>query len=423
MRVLETHLRNQQLESHQEIDYRQELLSKLSDEVNFHKWRASGLRDNLYAAEHSLNHLADEIEGHKGYIKQLEQKIKFLTHDLHITRCGYEELQNNLRVAQEGTLLSVKRASWVPKDDGAVRNEFSKLEEKLKAWAKKNAVPDINALRPLSNEEKVEITDYLERYIFQLNFDALLNKMSPPLMKRFPVLITHSMLAKYIFEEIFDNPFFALQHLDTNSKAVRGNAMFGLYKAMINGQQQHAYHISEMQGKTNLVIVLPSDAHIWRSQMLRLLSTAPDSPSGMPLLSAQVFEKFSTKMAKNFLAGPIRPLLKANEAPEQQRNCLLQDLCHIFYTAAKLSTSLWCQRTNIDCRRTTLRKMKLFYHKNPLSTAHRLHHLDEDDDKFDGKAILAIIQPAVVAYGNEDAENYGKGKVWSPAIVLVDEGN
>ena len=44
-------------------------------------------------------------------------------------------------------------------------------------------------------------------------------------------------------------------------------------------------------------------------------------------------------------------------------------------------------------------------------TAHRL-----DEHK-----ILAVIQPALVAHGNDDGENYDSQKVWSKALVLVAE--
>jgi hypothetical protein len=63
-----------------------------------------------------------------------------------------------------------------------------------------------------------------------------------------------------------------------------------------------------------------------------------------------------------------------------------------------------------------------FANESPVMTPHRLHHLDDDDENsLDGNKVLAVIQPVILAYGNEDAENYNKWKVWSKAVVLVKE--
>jgi hypothetical protein len=54
-----------------------------------------------------------------------------------------------------------------------------------------------------------------------------------------------------------------------------------------------------------------------------------------------------------------------------------------------------------------------------MMNAHQLHCLDDDDHRLDGKMVLASIQPAVLAYRNEDAECYDVSKIWVPAVVVV----
>ncbi|EFR01013.1 hypothetical protein MGYG_04015 [Nannizzia gypsea CBS 118893] len=400
---LRSRLRSREDEFNQRLQRNEDLILKLRSTVKHRGHHIHFLEDNINSMKAALANRNNKIASQKLCIRELEQKVESFAQDFGIMQESYQKLQDDLRVAQEGALRSIKRASWVPSEDGAVRNEFSKLEENLKSWAKYYAVPDINYLEALSNEEKVEITDFLKEHISRPNFDALLGTLSPLLKKRFPLLITHAMLATYIFKIVFHNPFFALEYLNTSSNAVPKAAMFELYNAMIK--------------------VLPSEAHIWRSQMLRLLLTTPASPSELPLLTPQALQMFSSTMAEKFLRGPVRLLLKIDQSSAQQGNCMLQDLCHVFSAAAELSLSLWCQRTTMGCRLITLSKPKQFSQKCQLMVAHRLHHLDEDDSRLDGKEVLAIIQPAVVAFGNENAENYDKGKVWSRAIVLVDEGN
>lgn len=73
----------------------------------------------------------------------------------------------------------------------------------------------------------------------------------------------------------------------------------------------------------------------------------------------------------------------------------------------------------MECR--CLDSFQVFGKDEPGMTAHRLHRLDEEDDRLDGREIVAIIQLAVFARGNEDAENYDKWKVWAKAVVLVND--
>ena len=38
---------------------------------------------------------------------------------------------------------------------------------------------------------------------------------------------------------------------------------------------------------------------------------------------------------------------------------------------------------------------------------------------LDGRRVQAVIQPAIVAYGNEDGTNYDRHKIWAKAVVWV----
>ncbi|KDB20986.1 hypothetical protein H109_07065 [Trichophyton interdigitale MR816] len=354
------------------------------------------------------NHLAT-IEDFKRQIKDRDKQIgqlnlslenSSLTQGLATMQCQQEQLLNDLRIAQEANLRSIKATSWDPKEDREIRNEFSRLEERLRAWVRKYVVRDISRLRPLADFEKDAIVGRLKGSIARSTFDSLLKQMTPRLEGRFPFLIGHAMLAASIFDPMFSNPFFAIRYFNTNCKPISSSAMFGLYRRMGNAS--------------------PSEAHIWRSQLLRFLTKPqPGSPESS-LASPRIIESYSTGRAKLFLKGPIRLLLEAPKPRTIQYECL-DDLCHIFACAMQLSLSLWCQRTQMACNSVFAGNTRAFLHTDPSMIAHRLHQLDEGENKLDGKEILLIIQPAVVAFGNEDGENYDKQKIWSPAIVLVNE--
>jgi hypothetical protein len=91
----------------------------------------------------------------------------------------------------------------------------------------------------------------------------------------------------------------------------------------------------------------------------------------------------------------------------------------IFYYAAQLALSLWTQKSSL--KYLTLQDLSRFSNGNEYVSAHALHRLDEEDTKLDGKRVLAVIQPALLAFGNDEAEHYDQHKVWAKAIVLIDE--
>jgi hypothetical protein len=119
---------------------------------------------------------------------------------------------------------------------------------------------------------------------------------------------------------------------------------------------------------------------------------------------------------KSFLRSPVQLLLRtiADETNLRTRNSELQKLYH---RAGKLALSLWAQRASIKCY--GLSQLQTFSSSSPTMSAHRLHQLDEGDECLDGRRVLACMQPAVLAFGNENGENYDTSKIWASAVVLV----
>lgn len=51
---------------------------------------------------------------------------------------------------------------------------------------------------------------------------------------------------------------------------------------------------------------------------------------------------------------------------------------------------------------------------------HRAHKVD-DWRKYEGSAIVMVVQPAIVVYGTERGDNYScMRRIWAPAKVLID---
>lgn len=54
--------------------------------------------------------------------------------------------------------------------------------------------------------------------------------------------------------------------------------------------------------------------------------------------------------------------------------------------------------------------------------AHAAHKLEEDDKSKDGMLIQMVVEPAILAYGNEQGESYEVSKVWGKAVVWLSSG-
>jgi hypothetical protein len=125
--------------------------------------------------------------------------------------------------------------------------------------------------------------------------------------------------------------------------------------------------------------------------------------------------KLSDRLATEFLQGPVQSLLRQDVNQEKRNSSVRQ----IYRLAGQLASSLWTRRAFM--KPYGLQNLAGYANDSPVMTAHRLHHLDEDDKSLDGNKALAVIQPVILAHGNEEGENYDKWKVWSKAVVLVEE--
>ena len=163
-------------------------------------------------------------------------------------------------------------------------------------------------------------------------------------------------------------------------------------------------------------IVHKEETEIWRAHLIRVLSAHPSGGKGS--LMPDRLHKMASSHAKTLINGPAHIFFRE---PESQAEVLRRrdDLQSLYHQAARLALSLWAQRTVIASH--GLQRLHEFDSSSLLMTAHRLHHLDEDDNRLDGRKILLCTQPAVLASGNENGENYDKSKVWAKAIVLVED--
>ncbi|KOC08107.1 hypothetical protein COH20_007520 [Aspergillus flavus] len=322
-----------------------------------------------------------------GKVKQMESHIVALAR-------GITELDND-RKRLQAQVRSARSGSWVTKSSRQIREELSSLEAAMRQWAENYSVAEIRALDSLPIEEKDVILERLGGYCAQVDWTTLIEK-APTMADKIPALLMQALLAKDIFGSIFANPFFAFGESKEPSTAHSSQTLSYLYASMLEVNKE--------------------EAHIWRSQTLRLLATPPPNSVHNAPLRAKV-EAITSELAIEFLAGPVRLLFRhRNDSWAIQRN---QELYQLYHTAGELAISLWTQRSFMRCY--CMDELPVFRAEHPVMSAHALHRQHGNDAKLDGKNALIIVHPAIVAFGNEYAEHYDLCKVWAKGIILVDE--
>lgn len=156
-----------------------------------------------------------------------------------------------------------------------------------------------------------------------------------------------------------------------------------------------------------------------RSDMVRLFNPLDIDTASREL---DVFRKQVTEaksVATGFSASAFfdlaSPLLKDGD-----RKGLMGQLREIFSKGVQISTKLTTQRSGLLCKGLESLPPN-FDHNSKEMEAHWLHNNDLEDDEaaFDGRPILLVTQPAIVAIGKSDGSDYSSRRVLKKAIVWM----
>lgn len=129
-------------------------------------------------------------------------------------------------------------------------------------------------------------------------------------------------------------------------------------------------------------------------------------------------ERYYQDMARIFDSGNIRVFYRASDDHQRRK-----ELYEIIRALDELFSSLWKQKAYIVCRGLDRFQDEPFMATSDLMTAHPAYRLDEGDRKLDGLPVRMVVQPAILAYGNEEGKNYDHYKVWAKAVVWCGSPN
>jgi hypothetical protein len=123
------------------------------------------------------------------------------------------------------------------------------------------------------------------------------------------------------------------------------------------------------------------------------------------------------ELINEFEASRVQALYRdCSQEEVVERRTKLRD---IFWESGDLFSALWAQKVEIGSfGRGQLLQKPFDVHSREVE-AHASHKLEEGDRELNGKPIQLVVEPAIVAWGNEFGEGYDKYKVWAKAVVWL----
>ncbi|RDW64367.1 uncharacterized protein DSM5745_09778 [Aspergillus mulundensis] len=172
------------------------------------------LTGTIYEQEDTARKDATELH-------QQDEIIERLQEDLSRLEGQQRHLEAMVIGQQEDALQSLVTNKWhAPKEDRYVRDELSKLNDKLRQWARNNSMATFSDTDSVALNNKNTLVELLSGYCACNKWATLINKIPAP-KDRIPALLVQAALAKDLSERLFIDPFFAFDAIELD-KSVPG---------------------------------------------------------------------------------------------------------------------------------------------------------------------------------------------------------
>ncbi|KAF3938847.1 hypothetical protein ABW19_dt0206772 [Dactylella cylindrospora] len=318
-----------------------------------------------------------------------EKEIAEKSQEIYRQEMKLEEQEEQILKAQMVTIGNLERVQHTFLDDSRVEQTLQQdVFSKLRLWARKHTSK--------SNTVNGHTTD---GGLLQ-SLDHILDPAeSQGLFTKYPHIIVEAVLSNQVAEVFLKQPFFFL---------ATGEAPSGITQTL-----QNLYH--------SFLKVDVTAGHKWRFETLQLLKQIRSSPTRESYYNktelSRIQRKICEREVKNFIEGPAGVLLDRNESVGDPT----RELVNIFNEIAEISVQLWSQKPFLKVQGFEAFEGTDFHWGSHRFLAHPLNHLSRPNRKHsrDGCPIAIVIQPGIVAYGNEEGKEYDREKVWAKAVVAL----
>jgi myosin heavy subunit len=384
-------------------------------------WSQTNWKAEYNTAKKELEKANEEEEKHLNWIAQLKDQLM-------AARQKVDFYQDASQRDQEQSFKRMSDARWTPVDDATIRNDFIELQRSIRDWAKEYSTTPLrwDVLHP---DTRQEFLQYLSRVVQLTSKGTLPHEFissTSNMTEKWPHMLLSAELAYEIQTQFFHRPFFCLNKETKTDSVDPLSSVYSVYNQLLEG----AYLSRTVRLERSMLIVYVAnlhEGHSWRAQMLRILNPPQGATSTQKEkdTSRETFLRVRSlcdNLAKQFRESPARLLLQMLQTPEDRAN-RQRELREIFMKAAELATSLWTQKSYLRCEGLRELKDRTFRNGSPIMEAHRLHKLDDEDPRLDGRPISIVIQPTVLAIGNHEGEfmDPARPRVLAKAVVWVDK--
>ncbi|KFY46822.1 hypothetical protein V495_02243 [Pseudogymnoascus sp. VKM F-4514 (FW-929)] len=347
--------------------------------------------------ERQQQHFQDAWQNREEELQQYNQNLRQQVQDLTSHRDKIQDTYNTLiRRQQEESFKRMETGRWLPMEESRVLEDFVRIRTQMRTWAKGAAVKNIGTIQEIGEEQHASLMASLSRVAVVEN-NQLPGGLSTP---KGPSLLLNALLAHDVYTSLFRSPFYFLND----------NIECWPRRGGLDGSLNKIYRLAL---DSNV-----EDAHIWRSQTLRLLLPPlqvgiTDGEKGLHQWTKGMITKVARLHASRFAASSARHLIDTNTANIQRLNSIYQE-------AASIAYMLWTRKTAM--RLSTLNDLgsPTFDVDDSRLKPHTMVHPDDHDDKLKGRNITLIVHPLLQVYGTDEGKDYDNVRVWVPAEAWFD---
>ncbi|KAK2758811.1 hypothetical protein FQN54_003503 [Arachnomyces sp. PD_36] len=332
--------------------------------------------------------------------REARRECKALKSEVDAKEKEIQRLKKVTGYLQEQHFNLLRKGNSAFMDDGEVRNKLFDLRESCRAWSTNysmsGGLPDLDES---SMETLLWTLTSSERMVLkEQNITVIGN------LKQGSMVILNGLLLQFICSRIIEQPFFFLQSSfeQGQTREVR-EFLDDLSNSPLNNVHDWVSTTLDMLAPTVLEATNTNENFIWDG------ISEPRS-------------RFYGECAKEFINGihPAKMLLSPqSENCEFERITSLKD---IMKEAGELSIRLRKQRTGIRCLYLDSPKLtqKGFQADSGLMEFHESMCLEEGTRTLDGKEIIMVVEPAIIAHWTDGSDEVEKEKVWAKSVVWVD---
>ncbi|KAK5942985.1 hypothetical protein PMZ80_003990 [Knufia obscura] len=365
---------------------------------------------NLRSQYEDLRKQCIALEQERTERESLTEKLKRERDSLLAERAKrVAEDEGKIRAAQEAAFAFNAQMTSIAQPDEEIRKKLASIQSQWAGFAKEWASKDITKLYTEGDTHflKVMTQPYIAASERNAN-DGLFSKAILPSSGR---LLLQAELSHFICWNLISTPFFSFHGIladrKTKTEEMNSSALVleSICQEIINDD--------------------PAAGHAWRAQTVGLFGVPRDhqNQTSAQRASAKRREDRYEELVDEFDKGRSSCLYRAcSHADYFRRRTSLKNLLH---DTGEYLTQLWMQKVHI----ATLDLPELGHSPFRIGAEeyepHNRLKLDDEktDTSLDGWPIQMVVQPAIVACGNEQGADYAKlKKIWTRAIVWVSSG-